>query len=60
MKKCIICGNEIINGVNGCAMYGECTDCRPIRYYALPKRLDDQGDYEEAILSRQEDFEESI
>ncbi len=27
MKKCIKCGKEIINGINGCQMMKECFDC---------------------------------
>ena len=27
MKKCIKCGKEIMNGVNGCAMLNECFHC---------------------------------
>ncbi len=33
MKKCSICGTEIINGVNGCMMYDTCNTCKPIVYY---------------------------
>ena len=32
MKTCPICGKEIINGVNGCQLQYECTECRPIHY----------------------------
>lgn len=28
MKKCIKCGREIINGVNGCQLLNDCFDCR--------------------------------
>lgn len=28
MKKCIKCGREIVNGVNGCQMLAECFKCR--------------------------------
>lgn len=38
MKTCKACGTEIINGVNGCAMYNKCFRCRPISYPAQPKR----------------------
>lgn len=27
MKRCITCGKEIINGINGCQMMNECFDC---------------------------------
>lgn len=27
MKKCVKCGNEIVNGVNGCMIMNECFDC---------------------------------
>ena len=27
MKTCVICGMEIINGVNGCMIMNECFDC---------------------------------
>ena len=58
MKKCKICGAEIVNGVNGCMMYNTCTDCEPIHYYAKPRKADEReifGDYENAILARQDD-----
>lgn len=32
MKRCDICGTEIIPGVNGCSMYNTCTSCKPIHY----------------------------
>ena len=38
MKTCTTCGAEIVNGVNGCAMYDQCTDCRPIHYPLSPTR----------------------
>ena len=40
MKKCPICGVEIINGVNGCSMYETCTTCKPIYY---PRAVTKQG-----------------
>lgn len=27
MKTCVICGKEIINGINGCQIMKECFDC---------------------------------
>lgn len=27
MKKCSVCGCEIINGVNGCTMMSDCFSC---------------------------------
>ena len=27
MKKCVKCGREIVNGVNGCQMMDECFEC---------------------------------
>ena len=57
MKKCKICGAEIIYGVNGCTMYDTCTDCEPVHYYAKPRKADERetfGDYESAILARNE------
>lgn len=38
VKVCKICGDEIINGENGCSMYAECNRCRPIRYFAKPRQ----------------------
>lgn len=37
MKVCKVCGEKIINGENGCAMYNECNRCRPIHYVAKPR-----------------------
>ena len=57
MKKCRICGTEIVNGVNGCAMYDTCTKCKPI-YYPPTIRFtkpEPHTDYENAILARQEE-----
>ena len=56
MKQCQICGREIINGQNGCAMMAECSDCRPVRYYAPPRKMEPSGDYENLILARQEEI----
>lgn len=42
MKKCRVCGAEIINGQNGCMMLGDiCFDCHggpPV--YPSPRRID--------------------
>lgn len=38
MKVCRLCGEEIINGKNGCTMYAECNRCRPIHYVAKPRQ----------------------
>ncbi len=57
MKICPKCGKTIVNGVNGCAMQKECTDCSPIHYYAKPRRmtLEEMGvDYEPLILAAAE------
>ena len=27
MKRCIVCGTEITNGINGCQLLKECFDC---------------------------------
>lgn len=54
MKLCVICGSEIIPGINGCTMYDECSACRPIVYYAKPRQGEDNNDYESAILARSE------
>lgn len=37
-KICPVCGAVIVNGVNGAGMYKECFRCRPIVYYAKPKK----------------------
>ncbi len=42
--------------MNGCAMYDECFDCKPIHYYARPRKATISGDYEGAILARQEAY----
>ena len=57
MKTCPKCGKEIVNGVNGCAMYKECFDCLPERHYPPPRRmtLEESGtDYEGLILAAAE------
>ena len=54
MKKCVICGAEIIPGVNGCTMYDTCSTCRPVVYYAKPRQVEDNNDYEGTILASQE------
>ena len=54
MKTCPICDKEIVNGKNGCTMYDECFDCRPVRYYAPARKAETCGDYEELILAYQE------
>ena len=61
MKICKICGREIVNGVNGCAMAGDvCFDCKPWRMKLIPAtRWGDDGVaeyWEGQILSRQENF----
>lgn len=62
MKKCTICGDTIINGKNGCAMYDTCVKCKPIIYRAAPiKRVnysffDFDNSYETRILDRQERY----
>lgn len=58
MKKCSICGCDIINGKNGCTMYDTCFECKPIHYYAKPRQGSTEyfGDYEEAILEKQEEY----
>ena len=59
MKKCPICGDEIINGENGCAWYRECFKCKPIRYICKPMKPEESytcttPDYYDAIMARQE------
>lgn len=57
MKICRQCGVEIINGENGCAMAGDiCFTCKPwnMRKIAPSRRIEITGDYEAAILERQE------
>lgn len=60
MKTCTTCGKEITNGVNGCAWYDTCFDCKPIRYRSAPVRqtgADEGADFwEGAILARQEAY----
>lgn len=60
MKTCTICGKEIVNGVNGCAWYDTCFDCRPIRYRSAPVRLTrtyEVADFwEGAILAKQDAY----
>ena len=50
MKKCRVCGVEIINGKNGCQITGDiCFDCRggPPDYSNLPK-VESVSTWEEA------------
>lgn len=68
MRRCILCGVEIVPGVNGCTMYDTCTSCKPIRYPTPYSRRPQiyghfygQGfvnvncpDYEDMILAQQE------
>lgn len=59
MKRCVLCGVEIIPGENGCAMYNTCTTCKPIHYPPVRRnwpRLDvtPMVDFENLILERQE------
>lgn len=60
MKTCPLCGNEIVNGVNGCSFYSECFDCKPIRYRAAPTRpvgtFEEMCFWENAILARQDAY----
>ena len=59
MKTCTICEATIINGVNGCSMYDTCTTCRPIHYFAKPRKansIEYYTDYEELILEQQENY----
>lgn len=57
MKNCIKCGKKIVYGVNGCAMFDDCFDCRGgYPDYSRNKSLMtyNYGDAEERILARQE------
>ena len=43
-KVCKICGVEIINGENGCAMAGDvCFSCKPVRFDLAPPTRNDFG-----------------
>ncbi len=71
MKRCVLCGVEIVPGENGCTMYDTCFSCKPIHYpknYSTEPqffgRFDGQGivndnampDYEGMILDRQDSW----
>ncbi len=59
MKRCTLCGIEIVPGKNGCTMYDTCTACKPIHYPPVqrnwpPLNVIPMVDFEEMILERQE------
>lgn len=54
MKKCIKCGREIINGVNGCMLLNDCFDCHGgYPKYPTPTRIQPAISWDE--LDRLED-----
>lgn len=57
VKRCRLCGDEIVNGVNGCSLAGDiCFSCRPWNVKTIPARRADAGaDYENMILAQQEE-----
>lgn len=60
MKQCVICGEPIIPGENGCNMYNTCTNCKPVHYPPVwrswwPLNVTPMVDFENLILERQED-----
>lgn len=61
MKFCKICGAEIVNGANGCAMAGNvCFSCKPWnmnRIAPARRTFEWVTDYENAILARQKQNE---
>ena len=66
MKKCAICGCEIINGKNGCMLSDACFACKPIyyppqKYSAESNYYSSMGDdaatyWENMIFDRQEKY----
>lgn len=55
MKKCIKCGSEIINGINGCAALNECFACHggyPKYAQAITKRESYSWDELDALEDR--------
>lgn len=59
MKKCTICGKEIVYGINGCTWYDTCFTCKPISYPAptAAEPSDEEANYwEEQILAKQERY----
>ena len=63
MKRCKLCGVEIVPGENGCTMYDTCFTCKPIHYPKPQKRnwrplnVTPMVDYEALILERQEAYD---
>ena len=48
MKKCIKCGAEIVNGVNGCTLMQDCFSCHggfPLYPAPIVRELSDDLDY---------------
>ena len=55
MKPCKECGDEITNGVNGYMLSDSCFTCGGWpNYYAKPTSINDNSDYEGAILAANE------
>ena len=63
-KYCDLCGKELIPGTNWYTLCPDhvCMECRPVNYPApefsrkVFRYTDIDADYEEAILARQEDY----
>lgn len=57
MKRCKKCGCIIINGDNGCMLMDICFNCNGgfPKYAPSKQQPEIVGDYEEAILERQEE-----
>lgn len=51
MKKCIICGKEIINGVNGCMLLDDCFDCHGGYPKYAPATARETVDYDDDRLN---------
>ena len=48
MKRCIVCGKEIINGINGCVIMNECFDCHGgYPKYPAPTQVIETGSWDE-------------
>ena len=48
MKKCIKCGCEIINGINGCQLMKECFNCHGgYPKYLAPRQINETVDWNE-------------
>lgn len=48
MKTCVICGKEIVNGINGCQLMKECFDCHGgFPKYPAPRQMRETVSWDE-------------